>query len=300
MDFLHPEFQWIDSDGFSDCSNDLELQQVEFARFLGKFKQAIMCARKYDWSEAKCVARFQEIEAQLDHEGVAADHQAKAALDILVPILKAERLALQSQVRGLHKVIKVMGKEYLTAASLEAIQTWVTKSAVKLADIKAPKAPEELEVMKAHSGVADVHAPPPSLNSIPPEQTPEAEALKRELAKAERLKVEAEQAHAGSERFQTENAARKAQPSKGEAVDSKAPGNELPVAAVVADGEWFTQEDNKMNPSETGADSEWFTKKKSNKNQSFVGEISNSQDDALVASIHLGETHDIERHSSDP
>lgn len=117
---------------------------ADYKRLQRRFEHAVACGRKYGWDKPKVVDKLQQIEAKLERSGTAAEHRPAAALDLVVAMIKTEKLEARSQARALYKVIKTMQKDESGVALQESVTTWATRSMHAVEASKAEGGPQEM------------------------------------------------------------------------------------------------------------------------------------------------------------
>merc|ERR1740117_2799979 len=75
-----------------------------YDRYLRKYQQAMLCAKKYQWPASKCVAVGKQIEQQIKADKTPAEDRAAVAIDVVVKAIQAQKLLDHNKTRAMKKV----------------------------------------------------------------------------------------------------------------------------------------------------------------------------------------------------
>ena len=75
--------------------------EAEYERLCGRFEQAMICCKKYNWCTAKCVAIGNQVEQEILRTGITISASAAAirALETVMDAIRAEKRIEQSHLR---------------------------------------------------------------------------------------------------------------------------------------------------------------------------------------------------------
>lgn len=95
-----------------------------FDRLYDKYTQAMLCARKYNWPQSKCIKAGAQIEASVHQKGLEPGLAASAAVEFIVAAIKAEKKLEQRRARGLHRVVALVTREERKTSLQGPVVAW--------------------------------------------------------------------------------------------------------------------------------------------------------------------------------
>ena len=113
----------------STAASELE---ATYDRYLRKYQQAMLCAKKYQWPASKCVAVGKQIEQQIEADKTPPEDQAAVAIDVVVKGIQAQKLLDHNKNRAMKKVGMMLRGNAEEALKIELYARWSSTAASEL------------------------------------------------------------------------------------------------------------------------------------------------------------------------
>ena len=105
---------------------DADQDEAEYNRLYAKFKKAMMAAKKYEWSQERCVTVGKQIEAEIAEKSIDDADQAGLAVSMVTDGVKADMLLDKQKKWKMRRIFHVMQQQEGLGQAGDAVATWVT------------------------------------------------------------------------------------------------------------------------------------------------------------------------------